>query len=90
MSKRVCNKKMILDPIWLFVTEEEEVPVKEEEAPVKADTKSKDPFEDSSSEEVLVEDEVEDEETTPSEPKTVKVMVDKWVQLNAQAPLWMR
>lgn len=40
------------------------------------------------SEEVLVEDEKEDEEA--AEKKTFTVLNDKWVQLNAQAPIWMR
>ena len=32
----------------------------------------------------------EEEESTPPAPKTVSVLKDKWVQLNAQAPIWMR
>jgi heat shock protein 90kDa beta len=85
-------------PIWLFTNEEEEVPVDEEESPGTPETKSEDPFKDSQGEEVLDEDDTEleddtemgDQETIPSKPKTVKVAVDKWVQLNVQAPIWMR
>jgi heat shock protein 90kDa beta len=83
---------LTIDPIWLLSREEEEVPVEDEKKPETTEIRSEELEYDSNSEEVLVEDDIEstDEESITSEPKTVKVMVDKWVQLNEQAPIWMR
>jgi heat shock protein beta len=79
---------MLVDPIWLFTQVTEEVPIDDEETP---STEPKATEKDTEGEEAIVEDASEtEEETTPIVPKTVSVMTDKWVQLNAQAPIWMR
>jgi hypothetical protein len=83
----------ILDPIWLLTKEEEKIEIpddlkvppveKEKTDDEEEEDKPKDAEED---EEVTVEDEKEE----VTEKQTVTILNDKWVQLNAQAPIWMR
>ncbi|SJL01979.1 uncharacterized protein ARMOST_05303 [Armillaria ostoyae] len=83
-------------PIYLFTQRFEEVPDEDAEAvvpPSEAEVHE----EPNDGDEVIDEDEgiVEDvtEEAEPVEvlpPATKSVLVDEWVQLNAQAPLWSR
>ena len=79
-------------PIYLFTQKTEEVPVEEEEtstteaadeAAASADAT------DGENEEAVVED-VEETEVEQKEQKTKSVVVDEWVHLNSQAPIWMR
>ncbi|PBK72579.1 HSP90-domain-containing protein [Armillaria solidipes] len=83
-------------PIYLFTQRFEEVPDEDAEAVVPP-SEAEVPEEPKDGDEVIDEDEgiVEDvtEEAEPVEvppPATKSVLVDEWVQLNAQAPLWTR
>lgn len=84
-------------PIWLFTQESVEVPVEEEEATSPAEENATEPVtsenpEVTDSEEAVLED-VSDsgsEDDQPKTPKTETIITDKWVQLNAHAPIWMR
>lgn len=83
----------LVDPIWLFTQETSEVPIEDESKQSEAEppTESKSDDEEVSPEEVVVEEvEEEKEDSTPPVPKTMTVTTDKWVQLNAQPPIWMR
>ena len=76
-------------PIYLLTQREEDVPVLEEER--KPDTepeKKEEATEQVDEEEAVVEDATEKEEK--EKPVPTKMIVDEWVQLNSQAPLWTR
>jgi heat shock protein 90kDa beta len=77
-------------PIYLFTQRTEEVPIEDETAETKKTEKprSDDDDDDDDDEEALVEDveELEEEQAV----KTQSVMVDEWVHLNSQPPIWMR
>ncbi|KAJ7283667.1 Hsp90 protein-domain-containing protein [Mycena rebaudengoi] len=88
-------------PIYLFTQNTEEVPdedavdpeavsseTSEETPPSTPDADEKAAEEDS--DEAVVEDVEEKEAKEPAPPKMKTVVVDKWVQLNALPPLWMR
>ncbi|THH19791.1 hypothetical protein EW146_g1461 [Bondarzewia mesenterica] len=74
-------------PIYIFTQEERQVPVEEEEAteptPSPEAEKSEDDDDEATIEEV-------DEEIKKKTPETKTIVVDEWVHLNAQPPLWMR
>lgn len=75
-------------PIHLFTQRTEEVPVEDETVATEEPTPSKEAS-DNEDEEAVVEDTEESvEETKP--PKTRSVIVDEWVQLNSQQPIWTR
>ena len=79
----------MIDPIWLLTEEEQDLPIDEEkqfENDTGANTGALD------DDDVTVEDVGKgSDDTTTSGPSAVKeVKVDKWVQMNAHPPLWMR
>ena len=77
-------------PIYLFTQREEEVPIPEEERQPEAEPEKKEEVtEKVDEEEVVVEDATEKKEKEKPVP-TKKVVIDEWVQLNSQAPLWTR
>ncbi|EKM59171.1 uncharacterized protein PHACADRAFT_249432 [Phanerochaete carnosa HHB-10118-sp] len=73
-------------PIYLHTTRTEEVPVEDEETETTETPKPKSENDDDD-EEASVED-VEEEEEKPK--KTKPVVVEEWVHLNSQPPIWMR
>lgn len=73
-------------PIYLFTQRTEEVPVEDEET--SEETAPSAEFSDED-EEAVVED-VEDKDDEEKELKTKSIVVDEWVHLNSQAPIWMR
>ena len=78
-------------PIYLFTQREEEVPVPEEERQPEAEPeKQEEPAKKADEEEAVVEDATEKNEEKEEIVPTKKVVVDEWVQLNSQAPLWTR
>lgn len=68
-------------PVYLFEKLEKEVPIEDEK-----DTASEEKSE-TDEDEAIIEDA---DDAEKAEPKTRTVLVDDWVQLNAQPPLWMR
>ncbi|EMD40828.1 hypothetical protein CERSUDRAFT_111414 [Gelatoporia subvermispora B] len=74
-------------PIYLFTQRTEHVPDEEtvEESPAE-ETLEKEVDED----EAVVEDVDEAEETEIKEPKMKEVVVDEWIHLNSQPPIWVR
>lgn len=60
--------------------QEEELEDEEESSPSGSDD----------DDEVVIEDNTEAAEKEENAPKTKTVMVDEWVQMNAQAPIWTR
>ena len=78
-------------PIYLFTQREEEVPVPEEEQKPEAEPEKKEEATmKTDEEEVVVEDATEKNEEKEKPVPTKKVVVDEWVRLNSQAPLWTR
>lgn len=93
-------------PIYLFTQRVEEVPIEEPESeveettetaaePAESETATPETMSEDEDEEVTVEDaaeEVKAEEVEDEEPvvKTQPVIVDEWVHLNSQPPIWMR
>ena len=80
-------------PIYLFTQRTDLVP--DEEAEAEASTEEKKPqteADDASAdeEEAVVEDVTDKDEETTKEPKMKEVVVDDWVRLNSQPPIWMR
>ena len=75
-------------PIYLFTQRTEHVPVEEDENSATEDSEKTVPLTDDEEEEAVVEDLEELEE--PQEPKTKEVVIDEWVHLNSQPPIWMR
>ncbi|KAJ3830537.1 Hsp90 protein-domain-containing protein [Lentinula raphanica] len=78
-------------PIYLFTQRTEEVPdedaILEETSPAEpASTATSD---DEDSDEAVIED-VTEAEQTPASQKTKTVVVDEWVRLNGQPPIWTR
>lgn len=70
--------------MYLFTQRTEQVPDVEssdESTPVE------NPLEDADEDEAIVEDVVDE---VPEPPKTKDVVVDEWIQLNPQPPIWMR
>ena len=74
-------------PIYLFAQRTEEVPIEGEDSETEKTKKPRSADEDD--EEALVEDVDEVDEVT-KEVKTQTVVVDEWVHLNSQPPIWMR
>lgn len=83
-------------PIYLFTQKTVEVPVEEEETAAAAEAaEEEEPVKKATDEdeEAVVEDVEEKEDEEEEEEKEVKtesVVVDEWVHLNSQAPIWMR
>lgn len=87
-------------PIYLFTQRTEEVPDEEaaesetpsESAAEEAPSPSSDAAEESEDDddEAIVEDVPAESTTEDVLPKTKTVVVDQWVRLNSQPPLWMR
>ncbi|KAG6919444.1 hypothetical protein DXG01_006327 [Tephrocybe rancida] len=85
-------------PIYIFTTRTEEVPDEDavEESstaiPTATDaTEAPEATEVSDEDEAIVEDVLEDSEVKePEPPKMKSVVVDEWVQLNVQPPVWAR
>lgn len=77
-------------PIYLFTQREEEVPVPEEERQPEAEPEKPEAAKKEDEEEAVVEDATEKNEEKEKTVPTKKVVVDEWVQLNSQAPLWTR
>lgn len=90
-------------PVYLFTQRTEEVPDEDEQLDEVTLTSSSTPTEDSTpivevetkdedEDEVIVEevDEKEEEKKEPEAQKMKKIVVDEWVQMNPQAPIWMR
>ena len=90
-------------PVYLFTQRTEEVPDEDEQLDEVTLTSSSTPTEDSTpivevetkdedEDEVIVEevDEEEEEKKEPEAQKMKKIVVDEWVQMNPQAPIWMR
>lgn len=75
-------------PIHLFTQRTEEVPVEDETVAAEEPTPSKEASDDEDEEAVVEDTEETVEETKP--PKTKSVIVDEWVQLNSQQPIWTR
>jgi len=78
-------------PIYLFTQREDEVPVPEEERkPDPESERTEVAAEKADEDEAVVEDAIEKKEEEDKPVPTKKVIVDEWVQLNSQAPLWTR
>ncbi|KAF9451709.1 HSP90-domain-containing protein [Macrolepiota fuliginosa MF-IS2] len=84
-------------PIYLFTQKEREVPDEDAKPEVEAKDeeekppKSEETESDGDDDEAIVEEVSEDEEKKePPAPKTKKIIVDEWEQLNAQPPVWTR
>ena len=78
-------------PIYLFTQREVDVPVPEEEREPEAEPgKKEEATTNADEEEAVVEDTTEKNEEKEKPVPTKKVVVDEWVQLNSQAPLWTR
>ncbi|KAK0468346.1 Hsp90 protein-domain-containing protein, partial [Desarmillaria tabescens] len=83
-------------PIYLFTQHFEEVPDEEAEADIppsepEATEEPKDDDKVIDEDEGIVEDVTEEAEPVEAPPPPMKsILVDEWVQLNAQAPLWAR
>lgn len=85
-------------PIYLFTQKSIEVPDEEAEKTEKTETDAPTPSPSPESDDETDEDEAIIEETTEEtkkdeesfEHKTKTVVVDEWVQLNKQPPIWMR
>lgn len=78
-------------PIYLFTQRTEEVPVEvEEEAKTETDTNDEPKTEyDGEDDEALVED-AEEKVVEEKKKETKSVVVDEWVHLNSQPPIWTR
>ena len=75
--------------IYLFTQREDEVPVLEEERkPDPEPEKTGVAAEKADEDEARVEDVTEKKEEKEKPVPTKRVIVDEWVQLNSQAPLW--
>ena len=77
-------------PIYLFTQREEEVPVPEEEQKPAAEPEKKEEVTEKVDEEEAVVEDATEKEEKEKPVSTKKVVVDEWVQLNSQAPLWAR
>ena len=78
-------------PIYLLTQHEEEVPVPEEERKPEAEPENKEETAEKADEEEAVVEDVTDKQEEKEKPvPTEKVVVDEWVHLNSQAPLWTR
>ncbi|KII94772.1 hypothetical protein PLICRDRAFT_99110 [Plicaturopsis crispa FD-325 SS-3] len=73
-------------PIYLLTKQTEEVP--DETSAPEDSPKPSSGTDDEDEDSILIED--VDDTKTDTAPKTKKVTVEKWVQLNSQPPLWMR
>lgn len=71
--------------MYLFTQRTEQVP--DEDSSEKNTTPVKEVLEDTDDDEVLIEDVVDE---APEPPKTKDVIIEEWVKLNPQAPIWMR
>lgn len=80
-------------PIYLFTQRTEEVPVEVEEAKTETDTNDEqkvfDAEYDGEDDEALVED-AEEKVVEEEKKETKSVVVDEWVHLNSQPPIWTR
>jgi heat shock protein beta len=85
-------------PIYLFTQKEIEVPDEDasetasadEEKPTETEETTETEKTEADEDEAVVEDVTEEEKEEKAPPKMKKVVVDEWVQLNAQAPIWTR
>lgn len=80
-------------PIYLFTQKEQEIPDEDAEAEPEAEEEEKSSESEeteSDDDEAVVEEVPEDEEKKDVAPKTKKIIVDEWEQLNAQPPVWTR
>lgn len=86
-------------PVFIFTQRTEEVPDEDaitEESPISSSEVTEAPTEaepeknDDDDEAIIEEVTEENEKKEASAPKTKSVLIDEWVQLNAQAPLWTR
>ncbi|OCH90980.1 heat shock protein Hsp90 [Obba rivulosa] len=74
-------------PIYLFTQRTEQVPDEEAVEEVQAAEESKTEVDE---DEVVVEDTTEIDENEAKEPKMKDVVVDEWIHLNSQPPIWIR
>ncbi|KDQ64486.1 hypothetical protein JAAARDRAFT_117992 [Jaapia argillacea MUCL 33604] len=81
-------------PVYLWTERTDEVPIEGSEAEISEDDQSAEvkASDDDENEEVVVEEVLEDSQTPGEEtaPKTKTVLVQEWLQLNPQQPLWLR
>ena len=75
-------------PIYLYTQRTEYVPDEEAEAEAAAEKVEAEADVDVDEDEAVVEEVTE--EVEKKEPKTKAVLVDDWVQMNSQPPIWMR
>ncbi len=79
-------------PIYIFTQKEQEVPDEDAEVEdeVKEEVEAETGETESDEDEAVVEEVSEDDEKKEITPKTKKIIVDEWEQLNAQPPVWSR